>query len=146
MNSIDYVYTSDNGTDVVVPMKVHEAIQKGHIFQTRNGKGALHTNCEWRLATGKDPVSNVQFADRGEAKAAKKDPAMPETPKAKRARVKKERAEKGPTKSSQVREAITKFRGHGQEYVIQWAISNLGMPKAQAAVYVKGNWDKAAKE
>ena len=96
-------------------------------------RGHYARNTEWvsnevfEMSAGSEPTVTV---DEVKTVAAVKDPKPASTT--------------GTSKSSQVRARIVaaKSNDETQDVVIEWVITELGMSKALAKTYVKGNWDR----
>lgn len=136
MNETKYIYTTHSGNEVELSKAMHERIQNGEKLKHRGGKGLLDWNCAWHTNRC------IKAAATEETDVSENNEAV-ETPRVSKRRTSLDTRNGAPTKSEQVRAAIRDNADKGVDFVVQWAVDTLGMAKALATTYVKGNWDKA---
>lgn len=125
-------YVTTNGHVVAVSKILHTKIQRGRSYRYRNGKGCVNSSCTFSMKKIEKPEEIVQQPVQARPPA----PVEINIPRPVVTGKKVSNAER-------VRETIRNNRSQGVAYVVSWAVANLGMSKALATTYVKGNWDKA---
>lgn len=139
-------YLSSSGKKITVSKIRHQKIQKGTSYTFRNGGGRLDRTCAWVASGGvmpaapvvaplPPPVPKVSRYPWGEVVFAIRPPVQQTT---------RSVANGSMSKAEQVRSWIraAKQLGQGQDSVIQKAILQLSMSRAQASRYVVENWVK----
>jgi hypothetical protein len=142
MSTFNIVKTTDNVYSVLDKSNGFELERFSNPVLARDFVAEFKTNAELRghYARNTEWTSNEDFsmsepetiettAEIETVKAVKAPKPVPTT---------------GTSKSSQVRARIVTAKAvdETQDIVIAWVITELGMTKALAKTYVKGNWDK----
>ena len=121
-----YVYITTNGHEVRVTKVIHSKIQKGSVYNFRQGKGQVNRQCQYSYMAAP-------------AVAASKKPVVFSTAPAP---APKAVVPAGASKADMVRARIAqaRARSEGAEVVVLWAVEVLGMSRSLAKTYVKNNW------